>query len=215
MNEKNKLDCRIFFEVLEKEEEALRENALLIENGETLSLADMIREKWETIDFLLANYRKQGLPSHIKLAELLAKTGKVVSVNVLITTIARVRKTRGKRAKVVREVSSAAPLVVTKPMVMTKPLAVSVPVVATTPVEEVEIDWAAESVRLAVEMTNKFVDTPWCEQDQVLMDCFKRVAKDHSVSVSALGAASILTGVIDKVSGLLLKKARTFKTMPA
>jgi hypothetical protein len=220
MENNKEVDYRILLDLLENAELKAKENLFAIESSVSLSLADVIREKKDTIEFLLAYFKKQGGSGYKQLSDLMSESGIKVSDGVLTTTIARVRKTRGKKSKVAAEVSSLATVAVVEPMTVTRKVVTSKPVapvagavvapgaVESVPGEDYVFDWPYEKERLGMDFKANFVGSEWNTDDVRFMNYLAAASRKHGMEVSKIGSAQILPDAASYAAGLLIMKAR-------
>lgn len=219
MTENKEVDYRFLYELLDDAELKAKENLFAVENSASVSLADVIREKRDTVEFLLAYFKKQGGSGYKMLSDLMSQSGIKVSDGVLTTTIARVRKSRVTKSKA-GEVSSAVskPVTVTNPVAMTKKVVAAVApesLPGAVPGDDDVIDWMGEHNRLTPEFKVGFSDCEWNAADTRMLDKLVEFSREQGIPLSKLSSADLLPRYGDQVCSFQVVKARKFGKLPA
>ncbi|MER3447394.1 MAG: hypothetical protein C4294_18470 [Nitrospiraceae bacterium] len=220
MTENKEVDYRFLYELLDDAELKAKENLFAVENSTSVSLADVIREKRDTVEFLLAYFKKQGGSGYKMLSDLMSQSGIKVSDGVLTTTIARVRKSRVTKSNA-GEVSSAVskPVTVTNPVAMTKKVVAAVAPVGDSllgavPGDDDVIEWDSEKARLAVGFKVGFVGDEWTADDDRVLKCLVSLAREHGLELTKLASADVMSKIANDVCSFQLSKARKLNKLP-
>lgn len=231
MDTKNEVNYRILFELIEQAEAQAKAEMMDVENSAVYSFAEVVRQKRESIEFLLAFHKKQGGSGLKKVADLFSASGITIDERVLHTTLSRMRKEASKpgpkKGKHVYPLppSTIAPTVSQSHVpAIIQPIPVIAPVVhsvAHAMGNKPVWNWSSEQKRLSAEFMKKFVDCPWSETDELINQHFEEISTKYKVAITRLKTIESVrerlsnNEDVDKCLTFLLEKHKHFGTLPA
>lgn len=222
-------------QVIAQAEDNAKKELIHLERNKKVSLIDVFREDWDSINFLLSYFKKRYGSSYRHLAELFASKGMHVSESTLRTTYFRINDEKNKKRKAsenketppnvvpVEEVRVADPGAVVASPAPTIQEGNEVPPVCSVDINEelVEfLDWKIEYTRLDEIHTSK----PWNEEDQFIycvlywlatkyettIDKFKNVSLDTHPKNMDVGNTARLLAIRAKLYGKAVDVPRRF-----
>lgn len=212
--------------VIAQAEDDAKKELINLERNKKVSLIDVFREDWDSINFLLSYFKKRYGSSYRHLAELFASKGMNVSESTLRTTYFRINAEKNKKRQASQNKEALPPLEV--PVIevqVADPGAVVVIPAPTTqdahevppdsPVEINEelvesIDWHVECTRLYDIEANM----PWNEEDQFIYCVLYWLANRYETTIYKFKNVSLDTHPrnmdVGRTAGLLTTRARLY-----